>query len=124
MKIKLDENLGSSIAKVFVKAGYQATTIREEELCGSSDHEVIEVCRREKKVLLTLDLGFGNPLLFPPSLYPGIIVMRPGRKVHLPDLIDTAKTVIEGLSQRTITGKLWVVNKNRIREHRETNEEK
>ena len=119
MKIKLDENLGASIANLFIGAGHDTLTVPEEGICSASDREIIEICRREKRVLVTLDRHFSNPVNFPPSHYAGIIVMRPVREVQLPDLVAVARTVIIGLSQRTISGRLWSVRKGRIREHRE-----
>ncbi|MFH0766258.1 MAG: DUF5615 family PIN-like protein, partial [Calditrichota bacterium] len=92
-------------------------------LCSAPDTEVIAICKREGKVIITLDLGFGNPFRFPPADYPGIIVLRPGRDAGLPDIIEVVRTAIEGLSKRQIAGKLWTVRKGRIREHRDFSEE-
>jgi len=37
---------------------------------------VIDVCRREGRVLITLDLDFSNILSYPPSDFAGIVVLR------------------------------------------------
>src|SRR3990172_310724 len=101
MKIKLYENLGSSIARLFAEAGHSATTAYEEGICSASDHEIIEVCRAEQKALVTLDNHFGNTLNFPPGKFNGIIVLRAGRDARLAEIIVVARTAIEGLSHRT-----------------------
>jgi hypothetical protein len=40
-------------------------------MCGGTDASLISCCRDEDRV--TLDLGFSNPLMFPPSRYRGIV---------------------------------------------------
>ena len=123
MKIKLDENLGNSLARLFLAAGHEATTVREEGISGLSDRELINVCRSGRKVLVTLDNHFGNVVNYPPKNYSGIIVLRPSRDAKLSDVIEVAKTAIEGLKTRPIASKLWSIRVGRIREHREDLEE-
>jgi predicted nuclease of predicted toxin-antitoxin system len=41
-------------------------TVHSQRLSGALDAEVIAICRREQRCLVTLDLDFGNPLLFKP----------------------------------------------------------
>jgi len=66
-----------------------------------------------------LDLDFGNPLLFHPARYAGIAVLRlPSRPSHQ-DLLDVAETLAEALTLESITGKLWIVQKGRIREYQD-----
>jgi len=123
LKIKLDENLGSTVASLFLNAGYQATTIKEEGLAGLPDEEVIEVCENEGKILVTIDKGFSNPLLFPPSQYHGIIVLRPGHEASLAALQQLAQSVVKFLGVEPIQGKLWVVTRERIRVHQDSQED-
>lgn len=78
MKLKLDENLGHSAANLFRQAGHVVAMVRAQSLSGFPDEDVLAVCQREGRCLVTLDLEFGNPLLFKPSEYAGIAVL------HLP----------------------------------------
>lgn len=57
MKFKLDENLSPSLAAVFAAAGHDAHSVVEQALGGQPDERVIDVCRRERRMLITLDLG-------------------------------------------------------------------
>ncbi len=119
MKLKLDENLGVSLAILFREAGFDAVTVADEGLSSASDRTLIGTCGGEGRVLVTLDLEFGNPILFKPSEYHGIAVLRPAGKGSLERLKGLTKTLIQGLSQREIRGKLWIVEMGRIREHEE-----
>lgn len=121
MKIKLDENLGNRGAELFRQAGHDIITVPQQGLCSSPDGELLEICRKEKRCLVTLDLDFGNPLLFTPEDYPGIAVIRLPAKPTPDDLIDAVRTMIQGLAQKEINGKLWIIQRGRIREYQPEN---
>jgi hypothetical protein len=119
MKLKLDENLGSHAANLPQTAGHDVATVAAERLVSASDREVIDVCRRERRCLVTLDLDFGNPFLFRPSDYAGIAVLRLPAKPSHGDLLAVVRTLIGGLVQADIAGKLWIVQAGRLREYQE-----
>jgi hypothetical protein len=64
-----------------------------------------------------LDLEFANPLIFKPAETEGIAVLRLPPKPTPDDLLDTIRTLIGGLSQKEIRGKLWTIQRGRIREY-------
>jgi predicted nuclease of predicted toxin-antitoxin system len=61
VRLKLDENLGRSIAAFFRAAGHDTSTVLEQRLGSADDQTVFAVCARERRVLITLDLDFANP---------------------------------------------------------------
>jgi hypothetical protein len=117
VKLKLDENLGERGAELFRQAGHDVTTVAEQGLCSASDKKLLEVCLAEKRCLITLDLEFGNPLIFRPEGYSGIAVLRlpPSPTPH--DLFDAVNTLIVGLARKEIQGRLWIIQRGRIREY-------
>lgn len=68
---------------------------------------------------MTLGLEFGNPLVFRPADYPGIAVLRLPPRPTPDDLYDGVRTLIGGLERESIEGKLWIVQRGRIREYQE-----
>lgn len=71
LRVKLNENLGSRAIELFREAGQDVATVSGEDLGGTIDADLIEVCRAERRVLVTLDLDFSNVLRFPPERYAG-----------------------------------------------------
>jgi hypothetical protein len=115
MKLKLDENLGRQVAEVLRGRGHDVQTVPSEHLSGAADEDLIQACRTEQRCLVTLDLEFGNPLLFTPAEYAGIVVVRLPRKPSPGDVLGTVETLIGALWRENPVGKLWIVQRGRIR---------
>lgn len=122
MNLKLDENLGGQTTDILRRDGHDVTTIYEQKLTGADDHRLIEVCRIEKRRLVSLDLDFANPLVFDPSNYFGIAVLRLSRKPSYQVLIKTVETLSLALKKENIIGALWIVEQGRIRIHKSSSE--
>lgn len=84
---------------------------------SASDRQVIAVCRSERRCLVSFDLDFANPLLFKPSEYSGIAVLRLGAKPSAEGLITVVDTLIGELESSSISGELWIVERRRIRKY-------
>jgi len=121
-KFKLDEHFGRGLQNIFVNHGYDADTVSDENLNGTSDHHLFEVCKQESRCLVTLDLDFSDIIRFPPYKSPGIIVLRPRKKVTLEDLEILVMQIIKYLESDSITNRLWVVEPGRIRIHSDKQE--
>lgn len=105
MRLKLDENLSRNAAQALRRAGHDVATVPGQKLFGAEDGVLIETCHREGRCLVTLDLEFGNPLLFRPPDYPGIVVLRLPSRPTPQDLLDTLETLIAGLMREDVAGK-------------------
>jgi len=115
MKLKLDENLGKRGREILLAAGHDVETVALQGLQKTEDPILIEHCRREGRTMVTLDLDFGNPLRFLPSRYPGIVILRLPRKPTELDLLDAVRTLAESLKLEELVGKLWIIEKGRLR---------
>jgi hypothetical protein len=115
MKLKLDENLGRQVVELLRARAHDVQTAPEEGLSAAVDEDLIQACRAERRCLVTLDLEFGNPLLSEPTEYAGIAVLRLPRKPSPRDLLETVETLISALSRENPVGKLWIVQRGRIR---------
>lgn len=123
MNIKLDENLGRQCATLLREAGHDVATVFDQGLASAPDTTVIDACRAERRCLVTLDLGFANPLIFDPSGYSGIALLRLPHRAVARDILERARTLVEGLARNQIDGRLWIVEVGRIREYRPESED-
>jgi predicted nuclease of predicted toxin-antitoxin system len=116
VRFKLDENLSPSLSAIFAAQGHEAHSVIEQALEGRPDEHVIDVCRREQRALVTLDLGFSNILIYPPSEHAGIVVLRLRDQAH-PTVEGGVRRVVDLLAKEELAGRLWIVEDGRIRIH-------
>lgn len=114
MRFKLDENLDRRLAPVLAEEGHDVETVRSEGLAGRSDETLYQVCLKEGRTLLTLDLDFANPVRFPPQPTEGIVVVRPPRPV-LGMVRSTLTAALGQIRTGPVKGMLWIVEPDRIR---------
>ncbi len=115
MRLKLDENLGRAVVEILESEGHDVQTVLGQGMSSASDCEVIRTCQDERRCLVTFDLDFGNPLVFDPAEYSGIAVVRLPRRPSYQDIGDACRTLSAGLHCDDISGKLWIVQRGRIR---------
>jgi len=114
MRFKVDENLPVEAAKVLRQAGYDATTVQEQQLSGSADSEIAEICRQEERVIMTLDTDFSDIRAYPPGNYAGLIVLRLKRQ-DKPYVLRILRRLIPLFSKETLKKHLWIVEESRVR---------
>jgi predicted nuclease of predicted toxin-antitoxin system len=118
MKFKLDENVDLRILPQFRLAGYDVVTVPSQKMMSAPDTELIEVCHQEGRCLVTADRDFSNRGRYNPSNYSGIAVIRLPSQVQLSDWREAIATLISGLETSSVTGKLWIIQGDRIQEYR------
>ena len=117
MRLKLDENVDIRVISFLRLAGHDVATVQGQGLSSASDVEVINVCRRESRGLVTSDRGFGNRIRFNPSDYAGIVVIRLPPRPTFEVWREAIETLILGLEQAEIEGKLWIIQQGNIQEY-------
>ena len=79
-----DENVPPKVIEFLRSKGYKVKDVREDNLQGISDNELIHMAEKEGFTLITFDKHFGNILLYLPKEYHGIIRIS----IHPPILED------------------------------------
>ena len=51
IKIKIDENLGLKGKEIFKTNGFDIRWVIDEDLCSSSDFNIIKICKKKKDAL-------------------------------------------------------------------------
>ncbi len=67
MRVKLDENLSRHLKPAIAALGHDAVTVGDEGLLGEPDTAVGRAARSEGRMLLTLDVEFGDLRKYPPG---------------------------------------------------------
>lgn len=114
MRAKIDENMPVEAAALLDQAGWQTATVYDEGLTGADDGRIAAACTGEDRMLVTLDVEFGDIRTYPPEQHAGIIVLRPAE----PDrnrVLALLADVIPVLSVEPVRKRLWIVEPGRIR---------
>lgn len=120
MRLKLDENLPPIAAVRISDAGYDACTVHDQGLQGTDDLDLAKICHAENRAMVTLDRGFANLRRYPPEAFSGIVVLRPQNQL-LASILGVVDRLIHALDQAAassdlaLTGRLWVVEPQRLR---------
>jgi predicted nuclease of predicted toxin-antitoxin system len=77
MKLKLDENLSRYLKPTLGALGHDVATAADEGLLSQPDPTVAAHAKREGRMLLTLDVEFGDLRKYPPGTHPGVVLFRP-----------------------------------------------
>lgn len=123
MKFKLDENLSRAAGDLIRAAGHDIVTAVEQGLRGAADERIFEVCKGERRTLITLDRDFGQVLRYPPAAGAGIVVLELGPRATHAGLLDRVRELLTFLRTQSPDGSLWIVEPGRIRIHLSTNED-
>ena len=100
MRIKLDENLPSSLVGILSGFGHKTDTVEDEGVNGKPDEIVWERAQRDGRFLITQDLDFSDIRKFAPGTHHGILLIRmrdPSRR-SLEERISSLFSMKESLS--------------------------
>lgn len=114
MRFLLDENLSPRHARTLRALDHDAVSIMEMGLSGAEDSDVRAKAIETGRILITLDGDFANVLRYPPAETPGVIRLR----LHPPteEAIEATLTwAVARLAERSLEGKLVVVDEKKIR---------
>jgi len=76
MRFLLDADIPRSSAKVFRKLGHKVVDVRDINLGGATDEEIIKYAKENNFILVTKDIEFASVLRYPTGSHVGIIVLR------------------------------------------------
>lgn len=114
MRFKLDEDIPLELGELPRVAGHDAVTVLDQGLGSVVDRDIAAVCRREGRVVITFDTGFADIRQYPPSAYPGIVVLRLNNQSREHTLTIGA-LLLRAFGGESLDGQLWIVEETRVR---------
>ena len=114
MKIKLDENMPTSVGELLVSLGYDVDTAVSEGLAGTDDDTIWRAAQDSERLLVTQDLDFSDARKFVPGSHYGIVLFRlvePG----WPALVSRARFAFDRAAPEEWRGCLVIITQHKIR---------
>ena len=114
LRFKLDENIPGEAIALLREAGHDVSTVLEQRLGGAADEQVLGACRHEDRVLVTLDLDFGDIRAYPPASHAGVWVLRPNvQSVDM--LVELLRGALALAMTEPVSSRLWVIEPGQVR---------
>lgn len=114
MKFKIDENSPFSVKKLLESLGQnQADSVYHEGKVGIEDKDLLQLCLKEERILVTLDNDFSNDILHPRGTFYGIILLKPenqGKKSFL----DLFEEFLKKYNLEDVVNKVVIVETHQI----------
>jgi predicted nuclease of predicted toxin-antitoxin system len=114
MKFKVDENLPLEVVRLLEDNGHDALTVLGQNLGGEPDSRIAQVCKEEKRALITLDTDFSDIRTYPSEEFFGLIVLRL-KTQDKPHVLSVVSRLINILFKEPLDRRLWIVEEGRVR---------
>ena len=114
MKIKLDENLPTSLKDILCLMNHDVDTVFDEQLQGHDDPSIYLGAQKDERLLITQDLDFSDIRQYLTQGSSGVMLIRlknPSRKI----LIERIKSIFENKLIESSENSFVVVTDFKIR---------
>lgn len=108
LKLLADENISLKTVTFIREAGFDIVGVREIGQKGKDDKKIVNLAKKENRIIVTFDLDFGEIYYFSSKFSNSIIVMRTKSQSHeninpiLLKLIKSGKLETEELEKNNI----------------------
>jgi predicted nuclease of predicted toxin-antitoxin system len=114
MKALLDMPVSPSLLDVLEAHGYEGVHAYQIGQDRASDSELLEIARRENRIVITADLDFPRLLVLSSTKGPGIILFR-GGSYSDSERCALLERVLKQVPPEDLSSSICVVDKKRIR---------
>jgi len=113
-RFKLDENIPRDAEALLRDAQHDVHSVFDEGADGGADDRLLDLCRSEKRILITLNLDFGDIRLYPPPSHSGIWILRPPSQ-GIGNTLVLLTAALALLDREPAEHRLWIVEHGRVR---------
>jgi len=115
MKLLLDENLPFSFVQSLTESGFVVEHVRNVGLRGALDKEIALYAKNKKYILVTKDLEFGSPLLYPPGSHYSLMILRLPYNCKKEQVLKIITNLLNSVNRTNLLGYITVVELGRYR---------
>lgn len=108
-----DENVYREIVDTIRAEGFDIITVGELGAAGASDEEVLELARKEERVLITFDRDFSD-IRYLPQHVPGVIVLR-FHRLPIEKIARRILQALQNLPEKKLVHSLIVISSTSTR---------
>ena len=109
LRFLVDEDTPVALAEALQQHGHDAVHCRHVGLLGKSDESVLAFARREQRILITRDLGFGDTRVHQPGTYGGIVLLRVPATYVTRQIVDLVIRFLGQVDESISTERLLVL---------------
>jgi len=117
MNLFADECVFGPTIRFLQNEGHDIVTVHDFSLAGHEDIEILAFSLAQNRVLLTIDLDFGNIRHYPPDRHAGVIILRV-RPTTLAQVHTLLAEFLQTTPQEKLVNILVVIDHNKIRVRR------
>lgn len=114
MKFLLDMPVSAMLLTVLESYGYAGVHAYQIGQGRATDQELLEIARREERVVITADLDFPRLLALSSATGPGLILFRGGNYSDI-EMCALLERVLKEVSAETLAKSICVIDKKRVR---------
>jgi len=114
-QLKLDENLSRHLAGRLASLGHNVSTAASGGLLGRSDAEIGAAAESEGRILMTLDIEFGDLRKHPPGNHPGIVLFFRPRSFGPSSVNNFVEEFVRAADLEDLAGAVAIVEPGRVR---------
>lgn len=114
LKFLTDENISPSLVKALRVRKHDVKDIKEEELFGTGDIEILKLAYKENRVIITHDKDFANLLSYSLVKHKGVILLR-FLNQSPSNVIKTFVPVLGQLKESKIRDSLVIVSEDYVK---------
>jgi predicted nuclease of predicted toxin-antitoxin system len=116
LRFLVDENLPAAVAEALRAEGHDAVAIVDSPDRGADDDAVWALATRERRILVTSDLGFPHPL--GTSWPPGVVLIRLPRRSSRDQVVRGLQGLLSVVPAPDLEGFVTVMESHRVRRRR------
>ncbi len=99
---------------MLAKKGHAAVHAQDVGLAEADDSEIVELARKESRIIVTADLDFGQLLAMSNADGPGVILFRGGNYSER-EMRELLEKVLNSVDNQVLPKSICVVDKKRVR---------